>query len=142
MKIALFFAGLLLSLVYWNEDHQSRAHLAPHKLTENRKLKRYSVRLKVFTQEPGVLLGYAEDLHVEGMQIRSKEPIPDEKEIQIWFGVSKEDEEDRRISLTAYRMWSSFSDTVPRYYYSGLQFVDPSEEALTRTQELIDELSE
>jgi len=111
-------------------------------LTENRKLKRYSVRLKVFTQETGEVLGYAEDLNVKGMKIQSEESIPDKKEIQIWIGASREDEEKGRISLTAYRMWSSFSDTVPRYYYSGLHFIDPSEEALDSIQKLIDELSE
>jgi len=96
----------------------------------------------VFTQETGELLGYAENLNIEGMRIKSKEPIPDKKEIQIWFGASKENEEERRISLIAYRIWSSFSDTVPRHYYSGLHFTNPSEEALDSIQALIDELSE
>ncbi len=71
--------------------------MALRKLIENRKLKRYSVRLKVFTQETGELLGYAENLHTEGMKIKSKEPIPDEKEMQIWFVASREDEEEKRI---------------------------------------------
>ncbi len=113
-----------------------------NKIAENRKLQRYAVRLKVFTQETGELLGYAENLHIEGMKIKSKEPIPDKKEIQFWIEVSKEDEEERRISLTAYRIWSSFSDTVPRYYYSGLYFIDSSEETTDSIQELIYELLE
>ncbi len=113
-----------------------------NKIAGNRKLKRYSVRLKVFAQGTGKLLGYAENLHTEGMKIKSKEPIPDKKEIQIWIEVSKEDEEERRISLTAYRIWSSFSDTVPRHYYSGLHFINPSEETSDSIQELINELLE
>ena len=73
-------------------------------MTENRKLTRYSVRLKVFSQETGELLGYAEDFHTEGMKIKSKEPVPDKKEIQIWFGVIGKNEEEKRITLTAYRI--------------------------------------
>lgn len=110
--------------------------MVPNTLTENRKLTRYSVRLKVFTQGTGELIGYAEDLHTEGMKIKSKDPIPDKKEIQIWIRVPGKDEEENRIALTAYRVWSSFSDDVPRYYYSGLHFIDPSEEALDSIQEL------
>ncbi len=52
-------------------------------MIENRKLKRYSAHLKIFEQETGELLGYAEDLHIKGMKIKSKEPISDKKEIQI-----------------------------------------------------------
>jgi hypothetical protein len=109
-------------------------------LTENRKLKRYSVRLKVFTQESDELLGYAEELHTEGIRIKSKESIPDKKEIKIWFGGSGVDEKEKRIAVTAYRVWSSFQDTVPRFYYSGLHFINPSEETLDSIQELIDEI--
>jgi len=113
-----------------------------HKLTENRKLKRYSARLKVYGQETSELLGYAENLNIEGMKLMSEAPLPEENEIQIWFGASKEDEGERQISLLASRIWSSFSDTNPRFYYFGLHFTKPSEEALDSIQELIDELSE
>ncbi len=113
-----------------------------HKLAEERKQKRFSVLLKVFTQDTGELLGYAENLHAEGMKIKSKEPIPDKKEIQVWLGASREDEDEKRISLTACRIWSSFSDSIPRFHYSGLHFTNPSEEALDSIQTLIDELSE
>lgn len=109
-------------------------------MIENRKLTRYSVRLKVFTQETGELLGYAEDLHTQGMKIKSKKPLPDKKEILLWFGVSGDDEEDKRIVVKAYRVWSSFHDTIPRFYYAGLRFVDPSEEALDAIQSYLDEL--
>jgi len=46
--------------------------MALHILAGKRKLKRYSVRLKVFEQETGELLGYAENLHIDGMKIKSK----------------------------------------------------------------------
>jgi len=107
-----------------------------------RKLKRYSVRLKVFTQETGELLGYVDNLHTEGVKLKSKEPIPDKEEIHIWFVASEDDEKEKRISLTAFKVWSSFSETVPRYYYSGLHFIDPTEAALDSIQALIEELSE
>ena len=115
--------------------------MAQYGMEERRKLKRFSVRLKVFAQETGELLGYAENLHTEGMMLRSKEPIPDKKEIQIWFGTANEDEKQKRIPLTVYRIWSSFTDEFPRFYCSGLHFVDPSDEALDRIKRLIEELS-
>ncbi len=111
-------------------------------MIENRELKHYSARLKVFVQETGELLGYAEDLHIKGMKIKSNEPISDKKEIQIWFGASEKDEEEKRISLATYRIWSGFSDAVPRRYYSGLHFIDPTEEALVSIKALINELFE
>lgn len=111
-------------------------------MTDKRKLNRYSFRLKVFTQGAGELLGNAEDLHIEGMKIKSKEPIPDKKEIQIWFGASGTNEEEKRIALTACKVWSSFSDDAPRYWYSGLHFIDPTEEALDGIQKLIVEITE
>ncbi len=112
------------------------------KLSEYRKLKRYSARLKVFEQETGMLLGYTENLHTEGMKLMSKEPIPDKKEIQIFLGDSDADGKGEKILLSVFRIWSGFSDTVPRFYYSGLHFIDPSDEALDSIQAIIDELSE
>ncbi|MFQ5659128.1 MAG: hypothetical protein ACE5GZ_01780 [Gammaproteobacteria bacterium] len=112
-----------------------------HKLYEHRKLKRYTVRLKVFDQKTGKLLGYAENLHTEGMKLMSKDPIPEKKEIQIWFGSNPEDDDkEKRISLTVYRIWSSFTDAVPRFYYSGLHFVDPSIEIQDNIQALVNDL--
>jgi len=62
-----------------------------HKLTENRKLKRYSARLKIFTQETGELIGYTDDIHTDGIKLKSKYPIPDKKVIHIWLDGSDED---------------------------------------------------
>ena len=36
---------------------------------DKRKLKRFSVRLKVYEKTTGKLLGYAEDLHTDGMKL-------------------------------------------------------------------------
>ena len=109
------------------------------KLAENRRFKRHTVRLKVFYEETGELLGYAEDLHIEGMRIASKNVIPNETEIRLCLAT---EDEQKQIPLRAYRIWSSFFDTVPVFYYSGLHFIDPTPKALDDIQAIIDELSE
>jgi len=115
------------------------AHL---KVNEKRRLKRFSVRLKVYSQQTDELLGYAENLHIEGMMIASKEPITDNQELQIWFGAAKDEKRLNRIFLSAYKVWSSFTDSEDRFYYSGLHFVSPSEETLDNIQSLLDNLED
>ncbi len=108
---------------------------------EQRKLKRFSVRLKVYSQQTDELIGYAENLHLEGMMIVSKEPIQDKEEIQIWFGAAKDDKKLNRIFLSSYKVWNSFTDTEDRLYYSGLHFTSPSEETLDKIQSLLSDLN-
>jgi len=107
---------------------------------EKRKLKRFSVRLKVYSQQTDELIGYAENLHIEGMMIVSRKPIQNNQEIQIWFGAAKDDKRLNRIFLSAYKVWESFTDNDERFYYSGLHFISPSEETLDRIQSLIDDM--
>lgn len=112
------------------------------KTNENRRLKRFSVRLKVYSQLTDELLGYAKNLHTEGMMIASKIPIHDNQELEIWFGASKNEKRTNRIFLSAYKVWSSFTDDGNRHYFSGLHFVSPSEDTLDRIQSLLYELEE
>lgn len=107
---------------------------------DNRRLPRYSTRLKVFDQETGDLIGYTEDLHLKGIKLSSDEPVQEGKEIRIWLETSSEEKNPERISLHAYRVWSAFSDTDPRYYYTGLHFIDTSEETLDSLQVIIENL--
>ncbi len=107
------------------------------KLAENRKFKRHRVRLKVIDQQTGELLGYAEDLHIEGMRLISKKLFAPQTEINCWL---VKDEETEKIPLTAFRVWSSFYDTVPVFYYSGFHFVNPTSAALDSIQDIIREL--
>ena len=109
-------------------------------MTEKRQLKRYTVRLKVHRQDNGALLGYAEDMNVKGMMLMSKDPIPDKQEINIWFGADNTDLEENKIVVTVYKIWGAFTDTVPRLYSSGLQFIAPSNDAMDAIEELINEL--
>lgn len=51
-------------------------------VNEKRRLKRFSVRLKVHSQLTDELSGYAENLHIEGMLIVSKIPIHENQEIK------------------------------------------------------------
>jgi predicted helicase len=110
--------------------------------SEKRRLKRFSVRLKVYSQLTDELVGYAENLHLEGMMISSKIPIPDKQELQVWLGATKEEKRLNRIFLSGYKVWGSFTENTPRLYYSGLHFVSPSEDTLDKIQTLLYELKD
>ena len=109
-------------------------------MTEKRLLKRYTVRLKVYRQDNGALLGYAEDMNVKGMMLMSKDPIADKQEINIWFGADNTDLEENKIVVTGYKSGGAFTDTVPRRYSSGWQCIAPSNDAMNAIEELINEL--
>jgi len=86
--------------------------------------------MKVFTQETDELLGYAENLNLEGLKLKSIEPIVDDgKVIQIWFRASKDGDNEKRILLSARKRWGTFSYTVLGIFNSGLYFINLSEEA-------------
>ena len=104
---------------------------------ERRRAKRYSIRLKVFEQETNTLLGYCEDISNSGLRLMSKTLPPSSKELKVWLDGTGN---DYGIKLTLFRVWSSVTDTVPRYFYSGMHIVDPNEQTLDKIQDLIDDL--
>ena len=110
------------------------------KLADRRYLKRFSVRLKVYSQDTDEVLGYIVNLNSKGMMITSLIPLPEKKEIRICFGTCDTYEKPDRIFLTVYSIWSSFTESVPRLYCTGLHYVNPSDEVLDRIRELIDYL--
>lgn len=115
----------------------------PEERIEKRKTKRFKTQLKVFVQETDELLGYAEDLNIKGLKLRSLAPIVDDgKVIQLWFRTSNDNENEKKLVLSARKRWGTFSYTDPRIFNSGLIFINLSEEALDSIQELISELSE
>ena len=112
------------------------------KIQEKRKLKRFSVRLKVYSQKTDELVGYAKNLNINGMMIVTKEPLPTKQEIQLWFGAGKDEKRLKRIFVYAYKVWESYTDDDERFYYSGLHFVNPAAETLDKIQSLIYEIQE
>jgi len=110
------------------------------KYHENRRLKRFSARLKVYSQQNDELIGYSENLNINGMMIVSKNKIVDNQELQIWFGADKDEKRTERILISCYKVWHSFSDTENPFYYAGLHFISPSEDTLDKIQTLIYEL--
>jgi hypothetical protein len=107
---------------------------------EKRQLKRFSVRLKAYSQKTNKVLGYVVNLHTEGMMLMSKATLPENKEIKIWFGAGNRGELQNKISITVYRVWSSFTETIPRLYCTGLHYINPSDEALDKIKALTDDL--
>jgi len=111
-------------------------------INEKRRLKRFSARLKVYSQLTDELIGYSENLHTEGMMIVTKEPLTKNEELQIWFGATKEEKRLNRIFVSAYPVWNSFTDDGDPFYYSGLHFVPPPEKTLDQIQTLLNNLIE
>ena len=115
---------------------------AQAQLQEKRKQERFSVRLKVYSQLNDEMIGYAKNLSLNGMMIATKRPLPNKKEIQIWFGATKEEKRMNRIFVYAYKVWESFTEDSERFYYSGLHFFNPSESTLDKIQTLIDDTTD
>ncbi len=109
---------------------------------EKRRLKRFSARLKVYSQATDELIGYSENLHTEGMMIVTKKSLPNNQELEIWFGATKEEKRLNRIFISAYKVWESMTADGERFYYSGLHFVAPSEDTLDRIQTLLYEIED
>jgi hypothetical protein len=108
-------------------------------MRENRKLKRYSVKLKVYSQQSGKIIGYIEDINISGMNIKSTARFPDMQEVKVWFGVDSYNKSEK-IDLTVIKVWDAFTDTTPRFYNTGLHYINPDEDALDLLQEMIFEL--
>ncbi len=108
-------------------------------IKDNRKLKRYSVKLKVYEQKSGKIIGYIEDISIHGMNVKSTERFPEMHELDVWLGASEGSESDK-IQLAVIKVWDAFTDTIPRLYSTGLHFIAPSEQALDQLQKLIYEL--
>ena len=106
-------------------------------IAEKRRLKRFSAKLRVYSQLDDELMGYSENLNTQGMMVVTKSPLMIHKEYKIWFGASKEEEKANRIFITAYKVWDSMTSDGDRFYYSGLHFVAPVEGTLDRIQDLI-----
>lgn len=111
-------------------------------IEEKRRLKRFSARLKVYSQLDDELIGYSENLNTQGMMIVTKIPLIIHKEYKIWFGANKEEEKENRIFITGYKVWDSVTSDGERFYFSGLHFVAPEEETLDKVQDLIYSLEE
>ncbi len=59
-------------------------------VAEKRRLKRFSAKLKVYSQLDDGLIGYSENLNTQGMMIVTKSPLMIHKEYKIWFGATRE----------------------------------------------------
>ncbi len=108
---------------------------------ERRRSKRFSVRLKVYLQETDELLGYAENLNHGGMMLVTRVPLKKQQELRIWFGAKKEDNQTKRIIVSAYKVWEAFNTSKEHLYYSGMHFVAPSEETQDRIISLIEQVA-
>ena len=80
------------------------------------------------------------NLSIDGMMIVTKKPLTKNQELSLWFGAEKNEKRLNRIFLSAYTIWTSFTEDKDRAYYSGLHFVSPSEATLDSIQELIYDL--
>lgn len=107
---------------------------------EKRRLKRFPIKLKVYSQKTDQFIGHARNLHTEGMMILTQLPLPEDQEIQFWLGTTKDDKRLNRIFLSAHKVWASDSDDG-KSFYSGLSFIKPSESTLEQINALLHELN-
>lgn len=106
--------------------------------SEKRTHERCSFPLKVFHRDTAELLGCTENIHVDGMMLVSKAPIPTMTEFKIWIELPGL-EGEKKISLTAFAVWRSLSDTKPIFYCTGFHFVDISENVMASIQAYIEQ---
>lgn len=111
-------------------------------IAEKRRLKRFSAKLKVYSQLDDGLIGYSENLNTQGMMLVTKSPLMNHKEYKIWFGANKQIKKESRIFITTYKVWDSLTSDGERFDYSGLHFVAPEESTLDKIQELLYSLEE
>ncbi len=107
---------------------------------DKRRLKRLPVKLQVYSQKTDQFIGHAHNLHSEGMLISTKMPLPEDQEIQFWLGATKDEKRLNRIFLSAHKVWASDSDDGQNFY-SGLNFINPSESTLEQINALLHELN-
>ena len=115
--------------------------MTQQELKEKRSRNRHAIPLAVYEQATGRLLGCADNIHLNGLMLVSKQAIPVKTEIPILLEIPSQDVKVR-ISLITFTAWTSVSDSRPTFYYTGFYFVSPSQEALAHIQTLIDELLE
>ncbi|NNE37364.1 MAG: hypothetical protein HKN08_03585 [Gammaproteobacteria bacterium] len=108
-------------------------------MEEKRKLKRFSVKLKVYNQDSGKLIGYIEDINIHGMNVKSTDRFPEMEEIKVLFGADDGANTDK-IHVTVIKVWDAFTDTLPRLYNTGLHFISPTEQSLDKIQDMIVDL--
>lgn len=106
---------------------------------EKRRLDRFPVKLKVYSQKTDQFIGHARNLHSEGMLIYTKMPLAEDQEIQLWLGATKDDKRLNRIFLSAHKVWGTDSGDG-KNFYSGLSFIKPSESTLEQINALLHEL--
>ncbi len=108
---------------------------------ERRIERRFAFTQKVYWQDTDEFLGFAENISMTGMMLVTKQPVDSMKELQIWFGVDKEDKRTNRIFLAAYRVWHSFTDDGPDLYCYGLHFSTLDLDAKQKLETLLDKLA-
>ena len=107
---------------------------------EQRRLKRWQLvnYLRVFDAKHGHLLGHLVDVNQDGIMILSTEPLVCGKEYQLRME-RLSNSEFSHFELTAIGQWTKV-DQDPHLHNTGCLLVNPSKEALTSLQSLMDEL--
>ena len=109
-------------------------------IIEKRTMKRWQLifYLRVFDEDTGKLLGYVVDISINGMMLISDQPIPLQKDYDLWLDVPRDDGQREKVSLQAHSLWSQ-RDVNPDFFDTGFCLVDATNEQIYRIQLIIDD---
>lgn len=106
---------------------------------ERRTLKRWQLflYLRVFEQGTGALMGHIVDISEKGMKLISDDPIPVDRDFELWIDVPRENMPRQRIALKAHSLWNS-RDINPDFYDTGFRLINLPTHELVKIREVID----
>lgn len=110
-------------------------------MNNKRRSKRWDLilYLRAFDQDAQNLIGHVVDITTAGMKLISDNPIPVDREFNVWLDVPQEDGERKRIYLKAHSLWSERAAN-PDFYDTGFHLVNPTPEAVHSIRLVIDDL--
>ena len=95
--------------------------------------------LRVFAQPSGLLLGHLVDINTDGAMIISDKPLAVHRDFILSMELPDAHGSITPVVMSASIIWSK-PDVNPHFIDTGIQLIEPSEEALASLNRLIDEL--
>jgi len=110
-----------------------------HKISENRRLRRFNIQIQVFDSKSKSIFAYTENLHTEGMMLISEKKIPLGKEFDLELVHIRDNDQMIVIPLHVLCVWNKPSDSL-NMYNAGFEFIDLAPQQVRDIESLIEEL--
>lgn len=92
---------------------------------------------RVFNQKTGEVLGHLVDISAGGALLLSEKPLPVGEIFSLRMELPDELGQKQFLSFEARSAWSS-QDTIPEFYDTGLELINPNHSTLTTIEHLIE----